>query len=129
MCSTGPSRSACCEGRGFAGLPARTPPRRRCTTLLRCLCGVAILTGLIGMWPGMHLAWIFTGLAGVAAVGLVGLMAYAKELEAEQQRRRSTHEEVAGPTPRIRRPPTLRRPAYPGAWDDDDFEEPRFAVR
>ena len=32
----------------------------------------------------MHLAWVFTGLAGVAALGLVGLMAYAKELEAEQ---------------------------------------------
>ena len=57
--------------------------------LLRCLCGVAISTGLIGMWPGMHLAWVFTGLAGLAALGLVGLMAYAKELEAEQRRRRA----------------------------------------
>ena len=53
--------------------------------LLRCLCGVAVSTGLIGMLPGMHLAWIFTGLAGLAALGLVGLMAYARELEAEQR--------------------------------------------
>ena len=47
-------------------LPAyrREQARRRCTTLLRCLCGVAISTGLIGLFPGLHLAWIFTGLCG-----------------------------------------------------------------
>ncbi len=67
----------------------RDQARRRCTMLLRCLCGVAISTGIIGMWPGMHLAWVFTCLAGVAALGLVGLIAYARELEGEQRRRRS----------------------------------------
>ena len=67
----------------------REQARRRCTVLLRCLWGVAISTGLIGIFPGMHLAWVFTGLFGLAALGLVGLMAYAKELEAEQQRRRA----------------------------------------
>ena len=53
-------------------LPAfrREQARRRCTTLLRCLCGVAISTGLIGLFPRLHLAWVFTGLAGVAALGL-----------------------------------------------------------
>ena len=30
----------------------REQAKRRCTTLLRCLCGIAISTGLIGMWPG-----------------------------------------------------------------------------
>ena len=71
-----------------SNLPAyrREQARRRCTTFLRCLCGVAISTGLIGIFPGMHLAWIFTGLSGLAALGLVGLMAYAREIEAQQAR-------------------------------------------
>ena len=103
-----------------ADLPAfrREQARRRCTMLLRCLCGVAISTGLIGILPGMHVAWVFTGLTGLSALGLVGLMAYAKELEAEKARRLG-----AG----------LVDPAsagYPGAWDDDDeFEVPRAAAR
>ena len=42
----------------------REQARRRCTMLLRCLGGVAISTGLIGVFPGMHLAWVFTGLCG-----------------------------------------------------------------
>ena len=116
-----------------ADLPAfrREQARRRCTMLLRCLCGVAISTGLIGMLPGMHLAWVFTGLAGLAALGLVGLMAYAKELEAEQQRRRPAHD--ASCRTRMRagagRRATCATAGYPGAWDDDDFEEPRVAAR
>ena len=44
---------------------------------------------LIGVFPGLHLVWVVTGLSGLAALGLVALMAYAKELEAEQQRRRA----------------------------------------
>ena len=106
-----------------AGLPARgrrgpvrvyrrEQARRRCTTLLRCLGGAAISTGLIGMFPGMHLAWVFTGLTGLAALGLVGLMAYARELEAEQARRRSRRDAGPGiwwePVPA-----TGRRPATP----------------
>lgn len=106
----------------------REQARRRCTMLLRCLCGVAISTGLIGMWPGMHLAWIFTVLSGLAALGLVGLMAYAKELEAEQRRHRSRHETTRDPFGGGGHvdPATS---GYPGAWDDDDYEEPRVAAR
>jgi membrane protein implicated in regulation of membrane protease activity len=106
----------------------REQARRRCTMLLRCLCGVAISTGLIGMWPGMHLAWIFTVLSGLAALGLVGLMAYAKELEAEQRRHRSRHETARGPFGGGGHvDPAMA--GYPGGWDDDDYEEPRVVAR
>jgi hypothetical protein len=103
----------------------RDQARRRCTMLLRCLGGVAISTALIGVFPGMHLAWVFTGITGLAALGLVGLMAYARELEAEKARRHSRRApiEVA---PRAGDPATA---GYPGAWDDDDFEVPRAASR
>jgi hypothetical protein len=103
----------------------REQARRRCTTLLRCLGGVAISTALIGVFPGMHLAWVFTGLSGLAALALVGLMAYAKELEAEQARRRSRREAVdAGP--RAGFPATA---GYPGAWDEDELEASWAAAR
>ncbi len=102
-------------------LPAfrREQARRRCTTLLRCLCGVAISTGLIGLFPRLHVAWVFTGLAGVAALGLVGLMAYAKEIEAERQRRTAHRLALqAGPVSvAVAEPATA---GYPGAWDDED---------
>ena len=104
----------------------RDQARRRCTTLLRCLGGVVISTGLIGLFPGMHLAWVFTGLSGLAAFGLVGLMAYAKELEAEQARRRLRREVQTG-APQA---DGLATAGYPGAWDDDDdFEVPRAVAR
>ena len=98
----------------------RDQARRRCTMLLRCLVGVAISTGLIGMFPGMHLAWIFTALSGVAALALVGLIGYARELEAQQRSRRTraARAEIAaqGVDP--------ASAGYPGAWDEDDFEVP-----
>ena len=114
-----------CLPAAAAALPAfrREQARRRCTMLLRCLAGVAISTGLIGLFPGMHLAWVITGLSGLAALGLVGLMAYAKELEAEQTRRRRRHEvQAAQPADQT------AMAGYPGAWDDDDFEVPRAAA-
>jgi hypothetical protein len=110
----------------------REQARRRCTTLLRCLAGVAVSTGLIGLFPGMHLAWIFTALTGLAALALVGLIAYAKELEAEQQRRRvragrTTAEHVfAGGS--VVDATAEAGAGYPGAWDDDDVEV-RVAAR
>jgi hypothetical protein len=115
-----------CLPEAMVDLPAyrREQARRRCTMLLRCLSGVAISTGLIGLFPGMHLAWVITGLSGLGALGLVGLMAYAKELKAEQTRRRSRHEVHSA-----QRTDRTAMAGYPGAWDDDDFEVPRAAAR
>jgi hypothetical protein len=96
----------------------RDQARRRCTTLLRTLCGVAISTGLIGMFPGLHLAWVFTAIAGLAALALVGLIGYARELEAQQSQRRSPRADLHHVVDRA-------GAGYPGAWDDDDFEAPR----
>ncbi len=113
-------------------LPAfrREEARRRCTILLRCLTGVAISTALIGLFPAMHLVWVFTGLAGLAALGLVGLMAYAKELEAEQARHR-LRRDAAAPL-ELATAGGAAMAGYPGAWDEgdhDDFEVPRAAAR
>jgi hypothetical protein len=103
----------------------RQQARRRCTMLLRCLAGVAIATAVIGLFPGMHLALVFTGLSGLAALGLVGLIAYARELEAEQARRRTRREDSAA-APQVEEFATA---GYPGAWDDDEFEVPQAAAR
>ena len=113
----------------------REEARRRFTVLLRCLIGVAVSTAIIGLWPRMHLAWVFTGLTGIAALALVGLMAYAKEVEAEQQRVRrgagrpshrwdddsSTDPDDASFDP--------ASAGYPGAWDEEFTELPRAAAR
>ena len=93
----------------------RQVARRRCTVLLRCLVGVSISTGLIGMFPGMHLAWVFTALSGLAALGLVGLIGYARELEAQQRMR---HGRVAREV-HSDSPLDQATAGYPGAWDDD----------
>lgn len=99
----------------------REQARQRCTVLLRCLVGVAVSTGLIGMFPGMHLAWIFTALSGLAALGLVGLIGYARELETQRRMRRARSEAID-----LSRNPAVA--GYPGAWDDDD-EAPQAAAR
>ena len=114
-----------CLPETVVAMPAfrRDQARRRCTMLLRCLGGVAISTGLIGLLPGMHLAWVITALSGLATVGLIGLMAYAKEIEAEKARRRSRQEVHVG-----QRADQTAMAGYPGAWDDDDFEVPRAAA-
>ncbi len=102
----------------------RERARRRCTVLLRSLGGVAVATGFIGLFPSMHLAWVITGLTGLAALGLVGLMAYAKELEAEQTRRRSRREILDFGVGFE----DLATAGYPGAWDEDDFDLPQAAA-
>lgn len=108
----------------------REQARRRCTMLLRCLGGVALSTALIGLFPGMHLVWIFTGLTGLAVLALIGLIAYAKELEVELNRRAATRRRLAAVEPAEAEPAAAEwaGAGYPGAWDDD-FELPHVAAR
>jgi hypothetical protein len=98
----------------------RDQARNRCTVLLRCLAGVAVSTGLIGIFPGLHLAWIVTVLSGVAALALVGLIGYAKELQVQQERQRARRAEA-------RRFVDPAAAGYPGGWDDDGYQERRVA--
>jgi hypothetical protein len=106
----------------------RAQARHRCTTLLRCLCGVAVSTGLIGLFPHMHLAWIFTALSGLAALALVGLIAYAREVEAEQQRRRARAGGAKAAALVVGDGVDRAAAGYPGAWDDEVLEA-RAAAR
>jgi hypothetical protein len=98
----------------------RGQARQRCTLLLRCLTGVALSTAVIGLVPGLHLAWVVTAFSGLAALGLLALMAYARELEDRRHRRALR---AAGPL----RPPSAAVAGYPGAWDED--MEPQAAAR
>jgi hypothetical protein len=104
----------------------RDQARRRFSVILRCLGGVAVSTFVIGLWPGMHLAWIFTVLTGLPALALLGLMAYANEVKEERRRRGSWRSEVVVDTVGYLDPATA---GYPGAWDDEPFEAPRAAAR
>jgi hypothetical protein len=119
-----------------AGLQAyrRQQARQRCSMLLRCLTGVTLSTGLIGMFPSLHLAWIFTGLTGLGALALVGLMAYAKEMETQRSwRRPAPYREGRGDryddtyyddAPAI----SAAGAGYPGAWDEEYAAAPRQAA-
>jgi hypothetical protein len=105
----------------------RDQARRRFSIFLRCLGGVAASTFIIGLWPGMHLAWVFTALTGLPALALLGLMAYANEVKEERRRRGSWRSEEVVEAVGYIDPATA---GYPGAWDDDEpFEEPRAAAR
>jgi hypothetical protein len=100
--------------------------------LLRCLTGVAISTGVLGMFATMRLAWIFTGLSGVALLGVVALMGYAREVETQQRRARrylpSDPEYLeAEDYPVDGSGMGAAEAGYPGAWDEE-YELPRQAV-
>jgi hypothetical protein len=97
--------------------------RQRCTHLLRCLTGMAIATGLLGLVPSLRLAWIFTALTGIGALALVGLIAYAKELE--DQRRRQRAPRASGVMPATAHSPASS--GLPGAWDQE-YDYPQQAA-
>jgi hypothetical protein len=104
----------------------RQEARTRCTYLLRTLVGVVLLTAIIGALPGLHLAWISTGIFGLAALGLLGLIGYAREVEAERQRRIAARARWAAEEFEYATAPPASD-GYPGAWDEEFAanEEPR----
>jgi hypothetical protein len=107
----------------------RQQARQRCTFMLRLLAAAAISTGILGALPALRLAWVFTGLTGIAAFALVGLIAYAREVEGQrQQRQPRRHAQMVarddryGPsTPSI----SAAQSGFPGAWDEESGPEER----
>jgi hypothetical protein len=110
----------------------RRQARRRCSSILLVLTGLTVTTGILGMLPALHLAWIFTALCAIALVALVGLIAYARELRAQGMRwapsrvgaeERDELEELEEYGAYL----GAAESGYPGAWDDED-DFPRQAV-
>ena len=122
-----------CQAETRAELAAyrRQQARQRCTMLLRCLTGVAIATGVLGVFPTMRLAWIFTGLSGIALLSVVALMGYAREIEVQhvRQQHRWAIDESYGYDDYYDEVGAMgaAEAGYPGAWDEDD-ELPRQAA-
>ena len=121
-----PEPAACSvEPRAELAAYRRQQARQRTTLALRCLTGVVVFTALLGAFPALHLAWIVTGLAGVAALGLVGLIGYARELEAQRRSHRAAsmlHREWSDADVEVAPALSVAEAGYPGAWDDE-YEE------
>jgi hypothetical protein len=105
----------------------RQEARRRCSSILLVLTGLTISTALLGMLPSLRLAWVLTALTGILVLAMVGLMAYAREIEAQRTRwparpawtgEREEFDDFRGQA----------ESGYPGAWDEDDEFLPRRAA-
>ena len=111
----------------------RQQARQRCTFVLRLLAGVAITTGILGVLPAFRLAWIFTGITGIAALALAGLIAYAREVEGQRRQSRSRPWITGLGRPRSSTRAGLKcsaappRQGFPGAWDEDDEDDIEYA--
>jgi hypothetical protein len=110
----------------------RQQARQRCTFVLRLLAGVAITTGILGVLPAFRLAWIFTGITGIAALALAGLIAYAREVEGQRRQSRSRPWDREASTVEGHGPDmhgaamyepevyeTAAQSGLPGAWDEE----------
>jgi hypothetical protein len=103
----------------------RQQARQRCTFVLRLLAAATVSTGILGALPEFRLAWIFTGITGIAALALAGLFAYARELEGQRRpspSRVGTHTARAAEDDRPAPDVVIRaaQSGFPGAWDDDE---------
>jgi hypothetical protein len=104
------------------------------------LAGLTVTTGILGMLPGLAMAWVFTALCAIALVAMVGLIAYARELQAQATRwapsplgadGREEREEIEAYEGYGASGAYLgaAESGYPGAWDEDDEDDfPRQAV-
>jgi hypothetical protein len=103
----------------------RHQARRRCTLVLRLLAAAAVTTGILGVLPALRLAWIFTGVTGMATLALAGLIAYAREIEGQRRQYRSRggeHRAMAVGDDRSDMVARAAQSGFPGAWDEDEDE-------
>jgi hypothetical protein len=103
----------------------RQQARQRCTLVLRLLAAAAVSTAILGVLPAFRLAWIFTGITGIAALALAGLFAYARELEGQRRpspSRGGAHTAMAveDDLPAPVRVSRAAQSGFPGAWDEED---------
>jgi hypothetical protein len=107
----------------------RQQARRRCSSIVLVLTGLTLSTAVLGILPALRLAWIFTALTGILLLAIVGLIAYAREIEAQQERwmtpstwadERETFDDPYSY-------PGAATAGLPGAWDDED-DFPQQAV-
>jgi hypothetical protein len=107
-----------------AGLAAyrRQQARQRCTFVLRLLTATAVGSGIVGVVPSFRLAWVVTAVTGIAALALVGLVAYAREIEG-QRRPRSRGSMAPGQQPESFM--VAAQAGHPGAWDDEGDAAPQ----
>jgi hypothetical protein len=128
------------QSRGELQAYRRQQARRRCSSILLVLAGITVTTGILGGLPALHLAWVLTALCAIALVTMVGLIAYARELQAQATRwaplpldadGRDEFEEVEAYEgyEASRAYLGAAESGYPGAWDEDDEDDfPRQAV-
>jgi hypothetical protein len=106
----------------------RQQARRRRSSLLLVLTGLTFTTAILGTLPALRLAWVFTVLTGLALLGVVGLIAYARQIEGQTVRFASPAwagqgGEMDGRDSYL----DAAASGYPGAWDEDD-DYPRQAA-
>jgi hypothetical protein len=105
----------------------RLQARHRCTFILRLLALVAVSTAILGAMPSMHLAWIATAITAIAAFALVGLIAYAREMEGQRRPRRRP--DVQFVAEQSYAEPPRAAPSYAAPITDDAFWEDEAVPR